>query len=109
MWPEDDAPRRYEWQIGAIIVPPNMGLRQHFDTGTTGHFVLPTCELNVGCYGSFGDDGRPQAVARHSMQMSSGCRKRANCSPLDEAAANDDAKHQELQGQRHDLGADGHH
>jgi hypothetical protein len=36
MWPEDDAPRRYEWQAGSIIVPPNMWLRQHFDTGPRG-------------------------------------------------------------------------
>ena len=26
MWPEGDAPRRYEWQVGSMIVPPNMWL-----------------------------------------------------------------------------------
>ena len=35
MWPEGDAPRRYEWQVGTMIVPPNMWLHQHFNTGTT--------------------------------------------------------------------------
>ena len=35
MWPEGDAPRRYEWQVGSMIVPPNMWLHQHFNTGTT--------------------------------------------------------------------------
>jgi oxalate decarboxylase/phosphoglucose isomerase-like protein (cupin superfamily) len=35
MWPEGDEPRRYEWQVGAMIVPPNMWLHQHFNTGTT--------------------------------------------------------------------------
>jgi len=35
MWPEGDAPRRYEWQVGSLIVPPNMWLHQHFNTGTT--------------------------------------------------------------------------
>ncbi len=29
MWPEGDAPRRYEWQVGSLIVPPNMWLHQH--------------------------------------------------------------------------------
>jgi hypothetical protein len=35
MWPEGDAPRRYEWQVGTMIVPPNLWLHQHFNTGTT--------------------------------------------------------------------------
>ncbi|HEV7983045.1 MAG TPA: hypothetical protein VGP86_09140, partial [Xanthobacteraceae bacterium] len=35
MWPEGDAPRRYQWQVGSMIVPPNMWLHQHFNTGTT--------------------------------------------------------------------------
>jgi oxalate decarboxylase/phosphoglucose isomerase-like protein (cupin superfamily) len=35
MWPEGEAPRRYEWQVGSMIVPPNMWLHQHFNTGKT--------------------------------------------------------------------------
>src|SRR5258707_8538355 len=35
MWPKGDVPRRYEWQAGSMIVPPNMWLHQHFNTGTT--------------------------------------------------------------------------
>jgi oxalate decarboxylase/phosphoglucose isomerase-like protein (cupin superfamily) len=35
MWPEGEEPRRYEWQIGSMIVPPNMWFHQHFNTGTT--------------------------------------------------------------------------
>ena len=35
MWPEGEEPRRYEWQIGTMIVPPNMWQHQHFNTGTT--------------------------------------------------------------------------
>src|SRR5215831_10878659 len=35
MWPEGDEPRRYDWHVGSMIVPPNMWLHQHFNTGTT--------------------------------------------------------------------------
>ncbi len=35
MWPEGEAPRRYEWQVGSMIVPPNMWFHQHFNTGAT--------------------------------------------------------------------------
>ena len=35
MWPEGDAPRRYEWEVGTLIVPPNMWFHQHFNSGTT--------------------------------------------------------------------------
>jgi len=34
MWAEGDEPRRYEWQAGSVIVPPNMWFHQHFNTGT---------------------------------------------------------------------------
>lgn len=33
MWPEGEEPRRYEWQAGSMIVPPNMWFHQHFNTG----------------------------------------------------------------------------
>ena len=33
MWPEGEEPRRYEWQAGSLIVPPNMWYHQHFNTG----------------------------------------------------------------------------
>jgi hypothetical protein len=33
MWPEGDAPRRYDWHVGTMIVPPNMWMHQHFNTG----------------------------------------------------------------------------
>ena len=35
MWPEGEEPRRYEWQAGSMIVPPNLWFHQHFNTGTT--------------------------------------------------------------------------
>ncbi|MGH3750968.1 MAG: cupin domain-containing protein, partial [Micromonosporaceae bacterium] len=33
MWPEGEEPKRYEWQVGSMIVPPNMWFHQHFNTG----------------------------------------------------------------------------
>ncbi len=35
MWPEGEEPRRYDWRVGSMIVPPNMWFHQHFNTGTT--------------------------------------------------------------------------
>ena len=35
MWPEGEEPRRFDWKEGTMIVPPNMWLHQHFNTGTT--------------------------------------------------------------------------
>jgi oxalate decarboxylase/phosphoglucose isomerase-like protein (cupin superfamily) len=35
MWPEGEEPQRYDWEIGTLIVPPNMWFHQHFNTGST--------------------------------------------------------------------------
>lgn len=35
MWSEGEEPRRYDWQVGSMIVPPSMCFHQHFNTGTT--------------------------------------------------------------------------
>jgi len=35
MWAEGEEPRRYDWEVGTLIVPPNMWYHQHFNTGTT--------------------------------------------------------------------------
>ncbi len=35
MWPEGEEPRRYEWQVGSLIVPPNKWFHQHFNSSPT--------------------------------------------------------------------------
>jgi len=35
MWPDGEEPRRFEWEVGSLIVPPNMWFHQHFNTGPT--------------------------------------------------------------------------
>ncbi|HQT38518.1 MAG TPA: cupin domain-containing protein [Acidocella sp.] len=35
MWPEGAEPKRYDWKVGSMIVPPNLWFHQHFNTGTT--------------------------------------------------------------------------
>jgi oxalate decarboxylase/phosphoglucose isomerase-like protein (cupin superfamily) len=35
MWPEGEEPKRYEWQVGSLIVPPNKWFHQHFNAGKT--------------------------------------------------------------------------
>jgi oxalate decarboxylase/phosphoglucose isomerase-like protein (cupin superfamily) len=35
MWPEGAEPQPYDWEVGSLIVPPNMWFHQHFNTGTT--------------------------------------------------------------------------
>ena len=35
MWPEGEEPRYYPWEVGTMIVPPNMWWHQHFNTGPT--------------------------------------------------------------------------
>ena len=33
MWPDGEAPQRFEWEVGTMIVPPNMWFHQHFNSG----------------------------------------------------------------------------
>jgi hypothetical protein len=33
MWPEGQEPKRYDWEVGSMVVPPNLWYHQHFNTG----------------------------------------------------------------------------
>ncbi|MDX1483184.1 MAG: ethanolamine ammonia lyase-activating protein [Alphaproteobacteria bacterium] len=35
MWPDGEEPNYYPWEVGTMIVPPNMWWHQHFNTGAT--------------------------------------------------------------------------
>ncbi len=35
MWPEGEEPRRYAWEPGTLMVPPNKWFHQHFNSGAT--------------------------------------------------------------------------
>ncbi len=35
MWAEGEEPKRYDWQVGSMVVPPNKWFHQHFNSGNT--------------------------------------------------------------------------
>ena len=42
MWPEGEETRRYDWQIGTMIVPPNAWIHQHFKPDRRRRAISPS-------------------------------------------------------------------
>ena len=90
MWPQDEEPRRFDWQVGTLLVPPNAWFHQHFNSGPAParylafkHWTprnaqgVPMSWISTRLGGTQIDyaDERPlvrrmfaEAVARHGMQ-----------------------------------------
>jgi oxalate decarboxylase/phosphoglucose isomerase-like protein (cupin superfamily) len=54
MWAEGEEPKRYDWEIGTMIVPPNNVFHQHFNTGQHQRVILPSniraCAMSRACH-----------------------------------------------------------
>ena len=86
MWPEGEEPKRFDWNDGSVVVPPEEWFHQHFNTGAkpARYLALKRGAASIRALGArrvTASTKAPQAAATRSntrmkIRRSGGCSRR---------------------------------
>jgi uncharacterized RmlC-like cupin family protein len=68
MWPEGEEPKKFDWKVGSLIVPPNQWYHQHFNAGAEPAKYL-ALRWNSAKYWVFHDTGIDSDVTQGGNQI----------------------------------------